>query len=735
MAQDAAHQKRCGLLVEYAEERVSRLWVRLGLFGVGCLIAAFAVDPWVVVISLFLFVFGDWADCYVLKTRVVPLAKAGSYTRGKRLAGWSSALQGVTFVSGIAVYYFTELENADILFVIGALCIGAVNATIALPKNPAAALTRLFFYGCAPALLVGLHALQVRSWTPFQVVEPPIIMLVFCVLYMFFAFSRAGLENFRITQDLREQRAEMKAVTARMEEQQTEMRQLSLVARNANDSVIITDKARQIVWVNDAFTRVTGFSIDEARGRVISDLLTGGDQSLRKVNAIDDAVEEGRAFRGELQNVTQDGRRIWLDVNLFPIRDDNGDAEFFVSIERDVTEARQLAQEMVKARKAAEEGARAKAEFLANMSHEIRTPLTGVIGMADLLAETPLDAEQSRFTETIRGSSMSLMAIINDILDLSKLDAGRMQLHPVTFSPHACIQETLDLLSPAADAKGLKITFSVGETTPDYVKADDGRIRQVVINILGNAIKFTDEGGVDVQLRHVNDALGKRLICEVSDTGIGIPKDQQEQIFDHFTQAEAATTRKFGGTGLGLSITRHILDVMGGGISVQSEPGEGATFCIEFPYEDAEEAQVPAALAANSDEPVQIAPGLKILVAEDNQTNRFLLKKYLKDQPVELAFAHDGVEAVEQMASFAPDLIFMDMSMPRMNGVQATQEIRKMAVAQPTIVALTAHAFDGEMQTCLDAGMDDFLTKPLRKVTLINWIVAFQKRDKVHGAA
>ena len=267
------------------------------------------------------------------------------------------------------------------------------------------------------------------------------------------------------------------------------------------------------------------------------------------------------------------------------------------------------------------------------------------------------------------------------------------------------------------------------------MKADDGRIRQVLTNILGNAIKFTDTGGVDVQLSHKGEGAAARLVCTVTDTGIGIEKSQQEQIFDHFTQAEADTTRKFGGTGLGLSITRHILDVMGGRISVKSEAGAGATFQFEIPYDAVGPEELCQLSPAQGAGAAQIMPGLRVLVAEDNQTNRFLLEKYLKDQPIELSFAHDGQEAVEAVERAVPDLIFMDMSMPRMTGIEATHAIREMAIAQPTIVALTAHAFDAEMQACLDAGMDAFLTKPLRKATLLNWIATYQQKGVMTGAA
>ncbi len=723
-ADQRARRKR---LLAYADERVRRLPVRLALYAIGCFISNFAIDLLPVLFSLMILLIGDAFDCLVLRTIVRREALVGSLQRGQKIATITSAFQGLSVVAGVSVYYFELGESANILFVIGALGLGAVNAAIVLPKNPTAAFTRLSFYALAPFVYVGLHAIWTQSWAPFVMMDVAGTMLVFCMLYMFLAFTKSGINNFKITQDLERQISEMKIMYARMDRHQTELQQLSLVARHANDSVIITDRERRIVWVNDAFTRITGFTFADAKGQIVADLLTGADQELKAINTIDLAVEAGQPFRGEVQNVTRDGNRIWLDVNLFPVDGPDGEPEYYVSIERDVTESRRLAEQMSKARQAAEEGARAKAEFLANMSHEIRTPLTGVIGMADLLSETNLDEDQGRYTDTIRGSSQALMAIINDILDLSKLDAGRMELHPVSFSPRACLQETLDLLMPAARSKGLELSLRVDDLAPEFIKADDGRLRQVVTNIVGNAIKFTEDGGVYITLSHAEDSRGKRLICEVTDTGIGISKENQERIFDHFSQAEAATTRKFGGTGLGLSISKHILDVMGGAISVDSEVGQGATFHLEIPYEEADlRREMTGSLGHEG--PRKLLPGLRIVVAEDNKTNRFLLKKFFGDQPVELAFAKDGVEAVEVVQTFAPDLVLMDMSMPRKSGLDATREIRELPIDQPAIVALTAHAFDEEMQACLDAGMDDFLTKPIRKAVLIDWIAQFQSR-------
>jgi hypothetical protein len=296
------------------------------LYTLGCSIGYYAVDFIPALLSYIILLTGDAVDCLALRTVVRREALVGSLKRGQRWATVTSALQGITVVAGVSVYYFELGEDANILFVIGALGLGAVNAAIVLPKNPTAAFTRLTFYILAPFLYVGLQAIWTKSWTPFVMMDVAGTMLVFCMLYMFLAFTKSGINNFKITQDLERQKSEMKIMYARMDRHQTELQQLSLVARHANDSVIITDQERRIVWVNDAFTRITGFSFAEAKGQIVADLLTGADQELKSINTIDLAVEAGQSFRGEVQNVTRGGNRIWLDVNLFPIDGPGGGA-------------------------------------------------------------------------------------------------------------------------------------------------------------------------------------------------------------------------------------------------------------------------------------------------------------------------------------------------------------------------------------------------------------------------
>ncbi|MGR3713526.1 MAG: ATP-binding protein [Shimia sp.] len=647
-------------LALYVDDRIARTKIRIGLYLFGCVMAYLALGFWLSVAAFALLTISDFIDVFLLKRYVGPLARKGKVRKAQALAFWGGVSQGLGFALAPAFYFF-NVPNPDIIFVIGALGFGAVNAAIVLPQNRSVGMTRLTIYFCTPVTMIWVHTLIFDAWKPVVINDTAIMMLLGCMIYMIVTFGKAGMINHRINRDLFRSREDIKTANAHMARQQAEMRQLSQVARKANDSVIITNRDREILWVNEAFERFSGYTSEEAIGKGVAALMTQGDTDILADNAIDLAVTRGEGYRGTVQSIRKNGGRYWLDVNLFPIFDEDGTLEFYVSIERDVTEARRLATEMEDARAQAEAGARAKAEFLANMSHEIRTPLSGVLGMADLLAESKLDAEQQRFADTIRGSSMSLMAIINDILDLSKLDAGRMELHPVAFSPKACFQQTFDLLATAARNKGIDLVLESADGVPALVKADDGRIRQVATNIIGNAIKFTESGSVTLRLRTEEDAW---LCFDVSDTGIGIPKEKLHLIFDHFTQAEASTTRRFGGSGLGLSISRHIVEVMGGQITVASEMGVGSTFKVRVPIEVlATSSEHPAKLTGSRavSGGIKLQAGLSILIAEDNQTNQFLLKKYLKDQPITLEFANDGVEALDLAATRPFDLIFMDM--------------------------------------------------------------------------
>ena len=355
-----------------------------------------------------------------------------------------------------------------------------------------------------------------------------------------------------------------------------------------------------------------------------------------------------------------------------------------------------------------------KTQFLANMSHDIRTPMNGVIGMAKLLRDTPLSPEQRDYTQSIIDSGETLLSLINDILDLSKIEAGELVLDPAPFNLHALLRKISKPLAMQAEKNGIGYRLEYGDTVPFYIYADAHRIAQIITNLAGNAVKFTEKGHVAVVLRCLQVTLKDALIrFEVTDTGIGIPKDVQPRIFEKFRQADASTTRKYGGTGLGLAISKQLVELMGGSLEVISEPGEGSTFYFEVRLPLASRKDVPE---EKSDEPKQDSIKIvgKILLAEDSITNQKVASHVIEKTGCTLDIANNGEEAVTMAAAYPYDLIFMDCQMPVMDGYEATRHIRAAERERRVpIVAMTANVLPAERTKCLNAGMDEYITKPI----------------------
>ncbi len=378
----------------------------------------------------------------------------------------------------------------------------------------------------------------------------------------------------------------------------------------------------------------------------------------------------------------------------------------------DITEQERNAAVLAEARDAAEAAARAHSEFLAVMSHEIRTPLNGVIGVAGLLEGLELGAAQREYVRLIRQSGDHLLGLVNDILDFSRLNAARLQLDAVAFDPRVVAEEVVAMLRPQADAKGLALAAELAPSVVGRVIGDPGRLRQVLINLVGNAVKFTDTGWVRLILDASRDAESLRLEVTVADSGIGIAADAIERMFTAFTQADSSISRRYGGSGLGLAICRRLVELMGGAISVESKPNEGSVFrfCVTLPIDQAH-----ASEAGQTAPQRELESGLRVLVAEDNATNRLVALKLLERLGCRADAVSDGVEALKALQTQAYDLVLMDVMMPEMDGLAATRAIRNGETADRhiPIVGLTAQVRSENLEECKEAGMDAVTTKPV----------------------
>ena len=494
----------------------------------------------------------------------------------------------------------------------------------------------------------------------------------------------------------------------------------------AANAIVITDSSGVIRWVNPAFTRLTGYSEAEAIG-ARTNILKSGEHPATFYRGMWETVTSGKVWRGTLTNRRKDGSTYVEDMTVTPVRDDGHEITHFIAIKQDVTDQRRAEQAMQQAKEAAEAASRAKSDFVANVSHELRTPMNAIIGMSDLLLDTEITTEQREYIEVVSHSAEALLTLIDEILDISRIEAGTITFTSEVFRPREVLEKALAPLIGQARAKGLELTCAMAPEVPERVVGDPGRLRQVVINLVANAIKFTDHGGiaVSVDCETGDDA---RHFCHFSvvDTGIGIPRDKHDSIFEAFSQIDSSLTRSQGGAGLGLAIVRDLVERMGGGIWVESEPGRGSTFHFTAPFDpDPSDPSEPASETVEPARRRMSRRGLRILVAEDEPVNRRLVQRILERQGHQVTLACNGGEAVDLHRRQPFDLILMDVQMPGMSGLEATAAIRDQEQASHVhtpIVALTAHAMKGDRERCLQAGMNSYLSKPLRRHKLLELI-------------
>jgi PAS domain S-box-containing protein len=718
-------------LVSYARGRCQQLWIRQLFLVIAFSLLASVVPPLYAAMAFLLAVSGDLLDCVLLRRLEGLIARGVAISRLRLLTSVTALLHAITFsIAALAPYWIhipglPEHTHNEPLFTVGLLAGAAMNTGLVYSYHPRAVQARLAVFGLVPIVLQVYEILTLPTMILMHSLHLGGLTVLYGSFFWFLVFVRRSFERNRnqiLSQALQQQ--ELEGAYARLSEQQQEARNLAAVARNANDSVMLMDATGRITWVNDSFTRLSGYSFDEAVGELPGDLLNGGHTDPGVIKLLDDSIRHATPVRAEVRNRRKDGAWIWIETSQVPMVDRNGKVETVIAVERDITQAKEHARQLEEARVAAEEGARAKAEFLATMSHEIRTPMNGVMGMAQLLRDTPLSEEQAEYSDAILGSADTLLALIDDVLDFSRMEAGQVAFSPAEFDPAASFRTTVQLLSPQARSKGLELSLELPDNLPGQLWGDNRRIQQILMNLLGNAIKFTATGQVSVTLDTRPNGPNTELTFSVTDTGIGIDAAHLDRVFERFSQADAAISRQFGGTGLGLAISRRLAPSMQGDISVTSTPGKGSCFTVQLQLApppagtDTVADSQPAPLASAPQEPPML-DGLRVLVAEDNNLNRLLVERFLRSSGIELAFAEDGHDALEQFQTFGPSIILMDMSMPGMDGLEATRRIRALPQPQPVIVALTANAFDSDREACIAAGMDDFMSKPVSRGKLL----------------
>ena len=482
-----------------------------------------------------------------------------------------------------------------------------------------------------------------------------------------------------------------------------------------------------IVYANPAFFRLTGYGPAEVIGRNCR-FLQGPGTDPRHVHAIRRAIAERRPIDIEIVNFRRDGTRFVNELHISPVFAADGSLRYFFGIQHDVTARERLARANQRARRAAERASAEKSDFLAFISHEIRTPMNGVMGTVSLLLDTSLDAEQRAYAETARRCGETLLATVNEILDLSRIEARRLTLESVPFDLAQPVTEVLDLLGPAAAEKGLRLSAAIAPSLPARVVGDPQRLRQVLLNLADNAVKFTSAGEVGLRVEPGGEA--GRIRFAVADTGIGIAPEVQKRLFRSFTQGAADTARRFGGSGLGLMICKRLVALMGGRIALESTPGKGSVFTFEIPLAAVADSGRPPAtlLPSAAPGPVRAAGGAlgRILLAEDGEASQLVAAAMLRKAGYAVDLARDGEEAVAMARTTPYDLILMDVRMPRMDGYAATAAIRAMpgSAGRVPIIAMTAAAMAGDREKCLAAGMDGHLAKPMDRAALLGAVAA-----------
>jgi|GEM_PF-1789336 len=504
---------------------------------------------------------------------------------------------------------------------------------------------------------------------------------------------------------------------------QNEARLSSILAASP-DALIVVGTNGDIAFASDRVQDIFGYEPFEIIGKPIETLMP---QRFRNGHAghlrhfLDDPQAREMGAGLQLFAARKDGSEFPVEISLNP--ETEGEDRSVVAAIRDVSDRAAVMESLREATNKARMAELSKSEFLANMSHELRTPMNGVIGFTDLLLASELNQEQKYHLQLIAESGQSMLVLLNSILDLAKIESGKLKAEHTPFNIQDTIRSSSRLMRVAAEQKGLKLNLKIDSDVPQHIMGDEYRTKQVLTNIVGNAIKFTASGWVSISAAVAGAADDRNIEITITDTGIGIDRTRQKEIFDEFVQADSSVVRRFGGSGLGLTISQRLLEVLGGGISCESEPGEGTSFAIILPLIEAD--PLTSGSSCHTDQkqqPDQPARKARILVAEDHDINRVLITAVLKQLGYYPDIAADGAEAIEKIEQAIDDedpysIILMDLQMPNVDGMEATRKLRRMGVTSDAlpIIAVTAHAYQEDIKACHAAGMQDHLGKPIIK--------------------
>jgi len=537
---------------------------------------------------------------------------------------------------------------------------------------------------------------------------------------------------------IRNQNAELeKRVVERTREVIEKERQFRTIFERANVGIVFADSNGNIVSFNENFARLTGYDPGSLTGTSFATYIPKESVATIHSDAESTQIQGLGDYRTEAPLLRQDGSSIFVDMAVSVERDDRGRVVNSVSFLIDIDERIRMEAELRSAKEIAEVAARAKGEFLANMSHEIRTPMNAIIGFAGLLRRTQLSQQQTDYLGKLDNSAKSLLGIISDILDSAKVEAGKLDLEQIDFSVEDAIRRSVDMVTPLANDKRIEMRWNIEPQVPTFLRGDPGRLAQILTNLANNAVKFSDAGTVAIRVGIQSQQIDSCLLrFTVSDTGIGMDPETISRLFKPFSQADSSFTRKFGGTGLGLVISKHLVELMGGQLTVESSLGEGSTF------------QFTAWFMRSTNPPERVDPGdrtriersanpieakmhqlqrslhgTKVLLVDDNELNREVASAILRSAKVIVTMAVNGQDALDKIDETDFELVLMDVQMPVMDGYEATKRIR----ANPRhcrlpVLAMTAHAMKGAREQCLEAGMDDYLTKPVDGMLLFGAI-------------